>query len=63
MPDHIRLPLARLSPAKDGFVLVEFGRRRIKIGNIAEILKTLSPMLVAPMLPSQPILGGKQAFL
>jgi len=63
MPDHIRLPLARLSPAKDGFVVVEFDRCRIKIGNIAEILKTLSPMFVAPMLLSQPLLGGKQAFL
>ena len=44
MSRRIDFPKARLSPAKDGLVAVEFARRHIESGDIAEILNKLSPM-------------------
>ena len=44
-PHNIRYPRARLSPAKEELVVVEFARRHIESGDIKEILKdVLSPM-------------------
>ena len=44
MSSQIRYPRARLSPAKDELVVVEFARRWVESGDISEILKTLAPM-------------------
>jgi hypothetical protein len=45
MPHTIRYPKARLSPAKQELVVVEFARRHIESGDIAEILSSvLAPM-------------------
>ena len=42
--NNIRYPKARLSPAKDELVVVEFARRHIESGDIGEMLKALKPM-------------------
>jgi len=44
MTYQVKYPKARLSPAKDELVVVEFARRHIESGDVGEILKALSPM-------------------
>lgn len=44
MPRKTPYPRARLSPAKQEFVAVEFARRHVESGDIEEILKALQPM-------------------
>ena len=44
MAHNIRYPKARLSPAKNELVVVEFARRHIESGYIAEMLEVLKPM-------------------
>lgn len=41
---NIRYPRARLSPAKNERVVVEFARRHIESGDIAEMLEILKPL-------------------
>lgn len=44
MTHQIRYPLARLSPAKQELVVVEFARRHVESGSVAEMLEVLQPM-------------------
>ena len=49
MTYQVKYPKARLSPAKDELVVVEFARRHIESGDIGEILKALKPMSANPL--------------
>ena len=45
MAYKIRYPLARLSPAKQELIVVEFARRHVEAGNIQPMLEILSDMV------------------
>ena len=44
MPRRIKYPLARLSPAKQELLVIEFARRHLDIGNTREMLEALAPL-------------------
>lgn len=44
MPHHIEYPLARLSPAKQELLVIDFPREPVVTGTIAPMLEVLSPM-------------------
>ena len=60
MRHNIRYPRARLSPAKDELVVVEFARLHIEGGDIKEMLKALLPM--AGSRENATLLEGRVSF-